>query len=347
MIYGRSPGHFRAFPYWLTCLRLRIDGQEKLTLINADKPWRWKEDIAASVDLFNRWFLEFAPATYQQERFQAAAAAQDALLKANDLVWLAPETLQQYPRILPMLRMSTAPPLARDRLIGLAGVPDSLVDVMEQGHLPSRMPQAQLREHLDGIIRVVVALIDDDIFPWVRRGQAPTDVERTRAATVIADRRCYAATNPIIRNAHERRQLILIGDFLDARGYRRQAHPSGYPLTDMEPGTYTFRLTIAAGGIRKVNIPIDVVVQPKHPQIGQLPFLIEAKSAGDFANVNKRRKEEASKLNDLRAAYGPHVRLLLFLCGYFGSPYLGYEAAEGLDWVWEHRIDDLAELEFD
>lgn len=24
--------------------------------------------------------------------------------------------------------------------------------------------------------------------------------------------------------------------------------------------------------------------------------------------------------------------------------YLGYEAAEGLDWVWEHRIDDLAQL---
>jgi type II restriction enzyme len=23
---------------------------------------------------------------------------------------------------------------------------------------------------------------------------------------------------------------------------------------------------------------------------------------------------------------------------------LGYEAAEGIDWVWEHRIDDLAKL---
>lgn len=32
---------------------------------------------------------------------------------------------------------------------------------------------------------------------------------------------------------------------------------------------------------------------------------------------------------------------VLFFCGYFGSDCLGYEAAEGLDWVWEHRIDDL------
>jgi len=23
---------------------------------------------------------------------------------------------------------------------------------------------------------------------------------------------------------------------------------------------------------------------------------------------------------------------------------LGYEAAEGIDWVWEHRIDDLVKL---
>ena len=29
--------------------------------INADKPHLWKADIAASVDLFNTWFLEFAP----------------------------------------------------------------------------------------------------------------------------------------------------------------------------------------------------------------------------------------------------------------------------------------------
>ncbi|MGH2493098.1 MAG: XamI family restriction endonuclease [Ktedonobacteraceae bacterium] len=38
------------------------------------------------------------------------------------------------------------------------------------------------------------------------------------------------------------------------------------------------------------------------------------------------------------------IRFVLFLCGYFDSGYLGYEAAEGIDWVWEHRINDLAEF---
>lgn len=75
-----------------------------------------------------------------------------------------------------------------------------------------------------------------------------------------------------------------------------------------------------------------------------MPILLEAKSAGDYANVNKRRKEEAAKNSQLRETYGDRAGLVLFLCGYFDSGYLGYEAAEHIDWIWEHRIDDLAEL---
>ncbi len=79
----------------------------------------------------------------------------------------------------------------------------------------------------------------------------------------------------------------------------------------------------------------------KNTDHGDFPILFEAKSAGDFANVNKRRKEEAVKMSQLRKTYGNRISFNLFLCGYFDSGYLGYEAAEGIDWVWEHRIDDL------
>src|SRR5262245_39883571 len=112
----------------------------------------------------------------------------------------------------------------------------------------------------------------------------------------------------------------------------------------MEPGTYTLRMNLAVGKTHKVKIPIDVVIQPKKPRKDRQPILIEAKSAGDFTNTNKRRKEEATKMHQLQATYGTAVVFVLFLCGYFGSGYLGYEAAEGIDWVWEHRIDDFAKL---
>jgi type II restriction enzyme len=95
-------------------------------------------------------------------------------------------------------------------------------------------------------------------------------------------------------------------------------------------------------GEKTVNIPIDIVIMPKNAKRGKFPLFFEAKSAGDYTNTNKRRKEEAVKMAQLRSNYGSTVQFNLFLCGYFDSGYLGYEASEGIDWVWEHRIDDLA-----
>lgn len=88
-----------------------------------------------------------------------------------------------------------------------------------------------------------------------------------------------------------------------------------------------------------MNMPMDAVVMPMNRKV---PLLIEAKSAGDFTNVNKRRKEEATKIQQLKAAHGDKVRFILFLCGYFDENYLSYEAAAGIDWFWEHRPEDLA-----
>ena len=119
----------------------------------------------------------------------------------------------------------------------------------------------------------------------------------------------------------------MIGDYLDQLGYEKKAHPATRPLKEMTAGTYSFRMNIPVGKTLKVNIPVDVVVQPKKRRRAGLPILIEAKSAGDFTNTNKRRKEEAIKIHQLQAAYGNGVKFILFLCGYFGSDYLGYEAA--------------------
>jgi hypothetical protein len=43
-------------------------------------------------------------------------------------------------------------------------------------------------------------------------------------------------------------------------------------------------------------IPIDAIIQLIGAKEGDLPLMIEAKSAGDFTNTNKRRKEEAFKV---------------------------------------------------
>lgn len=316
--------------------------------INRDKPDRWKEDIAQSVDMFNDWFMRFAPEAYRSTRTQTAKDVEATLEATKNLTYVGVELLRSKPSVLPSLRMSTCPPLAVDRLIGLAGVSKNLVRSMEKDkRLPPRMPGRKLNSELEKIARVIEKMADPDVFVWLERRDNPSEQEFYRAATIVADRLCGAVANPIIRNAQEKRQLATIDRWLKAHRYENLPTGSGTKYDAMRPGTCSFRLNVPVeqeGIGETINIPVDAVVKPKGAKTADLPILIEAKSAGDFTNVNKRRKEEATKMNQLRQTYGNNVRYILFLCGYFDSGYLGYEAAEGIDWVWEHRINDLGEL---
>lgn len=313
--------------------------------VNCDKPQRWKRDIALSVDLYNEWFLDFAPRTYREERVRATGDVEAMLERTGYLRKLTFQELCDHPSILFGLRMCTAPPIARDRLVGLAFVSRTLVDTMEKNDcLPPQMGKEAQEKAIGQMIGMIMRLVDADIFPWLSENRDPTQQEIYRAATIVADRLCGANANPIIRNAQEQRQLGKIKAWLEARRFTDVT--GKVSLKDMQPGTFAFRLNVQ--GLKEdrkaVNIPVDAVVMAHKAKTGRLPLMIEAKSAGDFANTNKRRKEEATKIGQLKRMHGDAIRYTLFLCGYFDSGYLGYEAAEGIDWVWEHRMDDLREL---
>ena len=314
--------------------------------VNRDKPDLWKADIAESVDMYNEWFVRFAPKAFRDSRAKETVKVKAALEYTKNLTGLSSKALQSNPGILSILRMATCPPIARDRLIGLAQVARNTVGCMEKGSMPKKAVDESLQQDLKRIIKTITKMLDVDIFVWLSSGSSrkPTTEEVDRAATIVADRSCGAVADPIIRNAQERRQLDAIAAWLKARGYT-QAPGKAIRFREMEPGTFAFRVNVPVKlGEKQVNIPVDSVVMPHGAKAGRLPILIEAKSAGDYTNVNKRRKEEATKINQLRATYGKQTQLNLFLCGYFDSGYLGYEAAEGIDWVWEHRIDDLQAL---
>lgn len=314
--------------------------------VNLDKPHLWKQDIAQSVDMYNTWFMLHAPRAFRNSRAKATQDVEATLRRTDNMTNISAATLRQHPQVLPSLRMSTCPPIAVDRLIGLAGVARNLVICMDRRcTLPPRMPPAAMERDLAKISDVIRRMADPDIYVWLGRQQPPTDEEVHRAASIVADRLCGAVANPIIRNAQERRQLAAIRAWLENRGYAEVCSTTTPRFDQLPAGTFAFRLNVPAmheDGMRQINIPVDATIMPKIARRGDLPVLLEAKSAGDYTNTNKRRKEEATKMSQLRNTHGDGVRFCLFLCGYFDSSYLGYEAAEGIDWVWEHRIDDLA-----
>src|SRR5690242_1658742 len=129
--------------------------------INADKPRLWKADVNASVDLFNQWFLLFAPKAYRDSRATTTVHVEEGIRLTQDLTALTPDVLRHHPGVLQVLRMCTCPPLARDRLIGLASASKNLVQVMEEKKaIPLRMTPAMLQEHLARITDTTGRMLD-------------------------------------------------------------------------------------------------------------------------------------------------------------------------------------------
>lgn len=94
--------------------------------INADKPHLWKADTRASVDQLNQRFMKFAPKAYRDTCTEAIGSVEQGLSLTKDLSTITPDVLRTKPGIL-----STCPPLARDRLIGLADSMTSVVGCLD------------------------------------------------------------------------------------------------------------------------------------------------------------------------------------------------------------------------
>lgn len=319
-------------------------------MINADKPYLWNDDTKRSVLQYNNWFINFAPKAFQVARKKCTDEVNNLFIISNYLYDINSELLEDNPNSIIILRMLCAPPIARDRLAGLSDVSPSKIKKMEEGSLPKKNKASFISSELPKIVTVINSLLDKELFPWLANKIMPKDddVDVVVAKAVVTDRLSGVTTDPVIRNYQEIRQLNALKEYLENKGYTFFRDPT-VDAFRMPHGTFAFHKNVKMfknavdDSSGYVNTPIDVVVMPMDKSITK-PYLIECKSAGDFTNTNKRRKEEDTKINQLRATYGDDIILYLFLCGYFDASYLGYEAANHMDWIWEHRIDDLERL---
>lgn len=306
----------------------------------------WKADSALSVDFYNDWFMSSAPETYKAARTGVLNKVLCAIRNLDFLKDINCQSILNHPEYISVLRACTAPPLAIDRLAGLSKTSRNVITNLDKGRLPKRMTESELRHAISSMKAVISKLLDTDIFPWLEENIRPTSQMVNRSASIVADRITGTLADPVIRNSQEIRQLAAIDDYLISRGYRQIKSADLQSLCTMPVKTFAHHINVPVeiGTGNRINMPIDVVIKPENSK-NKLPLFVECKSAGDFANTSKRRKEEAIKVSQLRHTYGKDsVIFILFLCGYFDSSYLGYEASENIDWVWEHRISDFSQF---
>ena len=134
-------------------------------------------------------------------------------------------------------------------------------------------------EQLDRLLSIIQKMADPDLFLWLSENRQPTESEKQRAAAVIADRLCGNITDPIIRNAQEKRQLTALRQYLKHKGYSQVDSAKGVRFNELKPGEFSFRMNIPVylnrGSERQygIHIPINAVVQPLSSRRGDFPLL--------------------------------------------------------------------------
>jgi hypothetical protein len=136
--------------------------------------------------MYNEWFLRFAPSAFRETRIKTTVQVEETLRKTQNLTDITVRLLRSEPGVLPVLRMSACPPLAVDRLVGLAGISKSLASAMEMGTLPPRMTIDKLLAELALIGAIIEKMADPDIFVWLTRSELPSQTEIHRAARIVS-----------------------------------------------------------------------------------------------------------------------------------------------------------------
>ncbi len=156
----------------------------------------------------------------------------------------------------------------------------------------------------------------------------------------------FLRTNDPLLSELEKKQLVALKRWLLRHGYKQIASDEVSNFDAMPPGTFTIPFTLSVGKKQTpVKTPIDCLVKPlRTSKRDKKPFMIELKASGNARTTNRWRKKEIQRFAILKERYGKNVKFILLLCGYFDAGYLGYVGAEGIDWVWEHRRDDLSAL---
>lgn len=308
--------------------------------MNSKSPESWEADRVLAKEEIINWLAEATSTAHSRSIIETKITESFALLESSQDLFAA---IIAKPSILTALRALTRRDIGTSQIATFLGVGTSMFEAIEREEKPVK----QIASKVEELLRKE---LDESLAPWILEARKPTDAERTRSVIVAADRILRRSTSTELRYKHEPRQLGKLENFLKRCGYSEvQGTNITDPRRDMKQGTFAFRVNIDGTTVDGVTLKqnVDTLIMPTSKSGNFLPIFLEAKSMTDEVNPNKRQKEEAQKVDNVRRRWqtsDEKLNFVLLLGGTVPRRYLEVEAGSGLDWIWEHRVQDLSAL---
>jgi type II restriction enzyme len=305
--------------------------------MNAKSPELWDDDRLMAKQKIISWLADSKDADHL--RFEIETSTR--LILENIFTQKSLESvISKNPEALKVLRSLTRRDIGTSQMATFLNVTTNVLESFEAGR--------KVSEGLAlGAENILLKELDQGISGWILEGREPSIEEFNRTLWISSDRILRRSTSTSLRYKHEPRQLEKLENYLNSKGLKKIDGASiKDPRSGMPMGTYSFRVSIqgmTSDGLILMQT-VDALIKPFSNSDSLLPIFLEAKSMTDEVNPNKRQKEEAQKVESAKRRWqleNERLNFVLLLGGTVPKRYLQVEAGSDLDWIWEHRVEDL------
>lgn len=306
-------------------LSKRAGSEEQVEVVAYEVVSMRLSDLDAAAVLYRRLWLQEAQGAFSSARDEAAAALRGALSATDGLRSGVSGLIAERPEVLDLLSAACDPPLARDKLALLSGVPAHRVVALAAGE-PVASARGSVRracEDLPALAGTLVRHLPADAAPWLPESRPPTDAEAERFCAVAADR---VACRSLGSRAAE--GVVLAGErmaaaWLDEAGYSDRGGIRS--LSELPERSYA-RLASREGGLfaraGEGGAPLHLHVKV----LADAPAA--SKASGPLLKAAGRDADDGAGS-------------VFVLCGCIGAAAVARISDAGLRYAWLHDLDGL------
>lgn len=272
------------------------------------------DNLKRSATLYGKLYMGCATERYSAEREEASAAARGLLDATDSMRSLEPSLLGERPTYLELLSCACLPPLTREKLSALSGVPARRIAAIEGGVSPKRGKGELQRQSKDlpAVTDVVASALDPCLAPWLADDREAKGYEAERFCAMVGDR---AAQRRVSHVSYSRMvpeaACSMLRDWLDSHGYSYQEQP---------------------------DTRCDALVTPRN---GGTPVGLDVKIFADAVYASKL-KDRLIHDSELFSEKG--ITTVYILCGCFSIAFVMDLEKAGVLHVWLHDLDKLDTL---